>query len=62
MGNETIMMTWNQLRNNLLSVPVEQQEDAWEQLKEHESYMEQKGYKITTEEVTSPTGETLWKR
>lgn len=59
---DTTMLTWKQLREQLLQVPVEQQENAWQELREHELYMEQKGFIITTEEVTSPTGETLWKR
>lgn len=60
MGQETLMMTWRQLREHLSKANVRDQDNRWRELRDHEKYMEQKGYRFTGIKVISPEGEVIW--
>lgn len=62
MGSNTIMLEWQQLRDQLDAANVRDQENVWKLLLEHETYMQEKGYEITFSHVTTPEGEVVWER
>lgn len=53
MGQETEVMTWEQL--------VAKVTKAAKALREQEEYMKSKGFVITDTRVTCPDGEIIWK-
>jgi hypothetical protein len=60
MASDTALMTWKQLLGQLNKANVKDQENCWTILKEHEEYMESKGFRITINQVFAPEGELLW--
>ena len=62
MGAQTILMEWKALKEQLDSANLFDQENCWRMLKEHEEYMEQKGFKINFNNIVSPEGEIVWER
>ena len=62
MSASTIMLEWKALMEKIQSANAQDTHILWAELKEHEAYMTNKGYKIQLHQVTSPSGEILWKR
>jgi len=62
MGADTLMMEWKALKEQLENANVRDAPNCWLILREHEEYMESKGFVINFNEVISPEGVTLWKR
>ena len=62
MGADTLLLEWRGLKEQLDTCNVKQQESAWIILKEHEEYMESKGFIINFNSILSPQGEIVWER
>ena len=62
MSEETQLMVWLALKEQLNKCKVQCQEDAWAALKEQEEYMESKGFVFEFSTIYNPQGEIVWER
>lgn len=62
MGQQTTLMEWQQTMDRLNKASVQEQAAIWEEVKELEEYMVNKGYEFHHNRVLNPQGEIVWTR
>lgn len=60
MGSDTLLLEWEVLHKQLQEANVNDQENCYTMLKEHEEHMVAKGFTIRVLEILSPQGVTVW--
>lgn len=60
--NDTVLLEWKALVNEINSAPAKLHLDVFKKLKEHEEYMIEQGFTIGLNVIIDPSGEVVWTR